>query len=88
MRYMVIVKASVDIDGTNVSINDDGGEADVWMEKLPLELKLQEGMDQKLRMQLAKKIRLRKETTSGKEAIEEEMATFQNEQTQECMMIF
>uniref|UniRef100_A0A7N0V234 50S ribosomal protein 5, chloroplastic n=1 Tax=Kalanchoe fedtschenkoi TaxID=63787 RepID=A0A7N0V234_KALFE len=50
----VIVKASAEIDG------DTGEKAAVPVENLPLESKLQEKTDAKLRMKLAKKIRIRR----------------------------
>ncbi|KAM1124673.1 hypothetical protein ACFX14_040029 [Malus domestica] len=63
----VVVKASSDIDGTAAAANegseplpDSKEEVAVPVDKLPLESKLQERLEQKAKMQLAKKIRLRR----------------------------
>ncbi|KAM1049091.1 hypothetical protein ACFX2C_028228 [Malus domestica] len=62
----VVVKASSDIDGTAAAnegsepLPDSKEEAVVPVDKLPLESKLQERLEQKKKMQLAKKIRLRR----------------------------
>ncbi|KAL6289141.1 hypothetical protein ACE6H2_006651 [Prunus campanulata] len=60
----VVVKASSDIDGTgptesSESVSDTKKEV-VPVDKLPSESKLQERLEQKAKMQLAKKIRLRR----------------------------
>ncbi|BBG96811.1 plastid-specific 50S ribosomal protein 5 [Prunus dulcis] len=60
----VVVKASSDIDGTSPTqssepVSDTKKEV-VPVDKLPLESKLQERLEQKAKMQLAKKIRLRR----------------------------
>ncbi|XP_048442304.1 50S ribosomal protein 5 alpha, chloroplastic-like [Pyrus x bretschneideri] len=62
----VVVKASSDIDGTAAAnegsepLPDSKEEVAVPINKLPLESKLQERLEQKAKMQLAKKIRLRR----------------------------
>lgn len=58
----VVVKASSDGTGPTESTeaSADGKEEAVSVDKLPLESKLQERAEQKLRMKLAKKIRLRR----------------------------
>ncbi|TQD73891.1 hypothetical protein C1H46_040593 [Malus baccata] len=62
----VVVKASSDIDGTAAAnegsepLPDSKEEAVVPVDKLPLESRLQEWLEQKKKMQLAKKIRLRR----------------------------
>ncbi|XP_068330290.1 large ribosomal subunit protein cL37-like [Pyrus communis] len=62
----VVVKASSDIDGTAAAnegsepLPDSKEEVAVPVDKLPLESKLQERLEQKAKMQLAKKIRLRR----------------------------
>lgn len=59
-----VVKASSDIDETSPVESkkppSDGKEEVVPVDKLPLESKMQERMDQKMRMKLAKKIRLKR----------------------------
>ncbi|ONI21444.1 hypothetical protein PRUPE_2G065900 [Prunus persica] len=60
----VVGKASSDIDGTSPTqssepVSDTKKEV-VPVDKLPLESKLQERLEQKAKMQLAKKIRLRR----------------------------
>ncbi|KAK9156562.1 hypothetical protein Scep_003136 [Stephania cephalantha] len=60
---VVIARASSDGDGIDSVGDDQPGEAKeepVSVESLPLESKLQERLDQKLKMKLAKKIRLRR----------------------------
>ncbi|KAL0359683.1 UNVERIFIED_CONTAM: 50S ribosomal protein 5 alpha, chloroplastic [Sesamum angustifolium] len=65
-RGAFIVKASLDVDGTDSTIPEsptppsDSKEESVPVENLPLESKLQLKLDQKLRMKMAKKIRLRR----------------------------
>ncbi|KAM1157569.1 hypothetical protein TB2_027726 [Malus domestica] len=62
----VVVKASSDIDETAAAnkgsepLPDSKEKAVVPVDKLPLESKLQERLEQKKKMQLAKKIRLRR----------------------------
>uniref|UniRef100_A0A7N0VF50 50S ribosomal protein 5, chloroplastic n=1 Tax=Kalanchoe fedtschenkoi TaxID=63787 RepID=A0A7N0VF50_KALFE len=58
-RSPVTVKASADTSGTGDAALEDE-KAAVSVENLPLESKLQEKADAKLRMKLAKKIRLRR----------------------------
>ncbi|KAF5750332.1 50S ribosomal protein 5 chloroplastic [Tripterygium wilfordii] len=60
----VIVRASSETDETGpkdgVEPPSDNKEESVPIDKLPLELKLQERMKQKMKMKMAKKIRLRR----------------------------
>lgn len=57
--FSVVVKASADpTEGTEAT--SDSKEEVVPVDKLPLESKLQERLEQKTRMKLAKKIRLRR----------------------------
>ena len=63
----IIVKASSDIDGTGAEPSSDSKEEAETKEEVlpdnklpPLESKLQEREEQKMRMKLAKKIRLRR----------------------------
>lgn len=62
----LIVKATSEIDGTGETDSNEpqppaeAKKEDVPVDKLPLESKLQERLEQKTRMKLAKKIRLRR----------------------------
>ncbi|GER51945.1 50S ribosomal protein [Striga asiatica] len=66
-RGPLLVKASSDVSGT-ISTNlegppplqSDGNEESIPVENLPLESKLQEINEQRIKMKLAKKIRLRR----------------------------
>ncbi|EEF39788.1 50S ribosomal protein L18, chloroplast precursor, putative [Ricinus communis] len=60
-RSAIIVNASSDIDGTApAEVPTESKEEVVAVDKLPLESKLQERAEQKMKMKLAKKIRLRR----------------------------
>lgn len=65
-RGALVVKASSDIDGVDSTSPEsptpasDVPEKSVSVQNLPLESKLQEMLEQKTRMKLAKKIRLRR----------------------------
>ncbi|XP_021690293.2 50S ribosomal protein 5 alpha, chloroplastic [Hevea brasiliensis] len=60
----ITVKASMDIRGTGPdageSVSESDDEENLLFEKLPLDAKLQQKLEQKFRMKLAKKIRLRR----------------------------
>ncbi|XP_050231474.1 50S ribosomal protein 5, chloroplastic [Mercurialis annua] len=59
-RDAIIANASLDVDGTAPPTEVPAEEKPVAVGKLPLESKLQERAEQKLKMKLAKKIRLRR----------------------------
>ncbi|XP_073157549.1 large ribosomal subunit protein cL37 [Henckelia pumila] len=63
-RGLLIVKASSDVDGTESSAPDSPTPSDknetVPVENLPLESKVQMNLEQKMKMKIAKKIRLRR----------------------------
>ncbi|XP_019162465.1 PREDICTED: 50S ribosomal protein 5 alpha, chloroplastic [Ipomoea nil] len=63
-RDALVVNATSDVDGVSADNNpespSESKEENVSVENLPLESKLQEKLDQKTRMKIAKKIRLRR----------------------------